>query len=168
MEKDGVGDSMPAPQLEGEYIFHPPAKDMEAIQIILGGGGGPWGSYVGSRGTTPHKLVLIFKSMLFMTLFTDQEKVVVNIQDNVHPYLTGSSLHLFTQQAIHSFYMPLYLTRLLGRPQPQMYPPVALNQHIWVNRTHKHFIYTGIYSRNRLQFNSMLKVLSTIWRNHLQ
>ena len=32
-------------------------------------------------------------------------------------------------------------TRLLGRPQPQMYPPVALNQYTLVNRTHKHFIY---------------------------
>ena len=36
-------------------------------------------------------------------------------------------------------------TRLLGRPQPQMYPPVALNQYVWVNRIHKHFIYTCIY-----------------------
>ena len=33
------------------------------------------------------------------------------------------------------------VTRLLGRPQPQMYPPVALNQHTLVNRTHKHYIY---------------------------
>ena len=33
-------------------------------------------------------------------------------------------------------------TRLLGHPQPQMYPPVALNQYTLVNRTHKHFIYT--------------------------
>ena len=33
------------------------------------------------------------------------------------------------------------LTRLLGRPQPQMYPPVALNQFTLVNRTHKHYIY---------------------------
>ena len=32
-------------------------------------------------------------------------------------------------------------TRLLGRPQAQMYPPVALNQHTLVNRTHKHYIY---------------------------
>ena len=32
-------------------------------------------------------------------------------------------------------------TRLLSRPQPQMYPPVALNQYTWVNRTHKHFLY---------------------------
>ena len=32
-------------------------------------------------------------------------------------------------------------TRLLGRPQPQMYPPVALNQYTWVNRTHKHLLY---------------------------
>ena len=30
-------------------------------------------------------------------------------------------------------------TRLLGRPQPQMYPPVALNQYTLVNRTHKHY-----------------------------
>ena len=35
--------------------------------------------------------------------------------------------------------IPPKLTRLLGRPQPQMYPPVALNQYKWVNRTHKHF-----------------------------
>ena len=33
------------------------------------------------------------------------------------------------------------ITRLLGRPQPQMYPPVALNQYTLVNRTHKHYIY---------------------------
>ena len=33
------------------------------------------------------------------------------------------------------------LTRLLGRSQPQMYPPVTLNQHTLVNRTHKHYIY---------------------------
>ena len=34
-----------------------------------------------------------------------------------------------------------YITRLLGRPQPQMYPPVALNQYTLVNRTHRHYIY---------------------------
>ena len=33
------------------------------------------------------------------------------------------------------------ITRLLGRPQPQMYPPVALNQYTWVNRTNKHYLY---------------------------
>ena len=33
------------------------------------------------------------------------------------------------------------ITRLLGRPQPQMYPPVALNQYTWVNKTHRHFLY---------------------------
>ena len=33
------------------------------------------------------------------------------------------------------------LTRLLGLPQPQMYPPVALNQYTWVNRTHKKNFY---------------------------
>ena len=32
-------------------------------------------------------------------------------------------------------------TRLLGRPQPQMNPPVALNQYTWVNRTTKYYIY---------------------------
>ena len=37
--------------------------------------------------------------------------------------------------------MGYIITRLLGRPQPQMYPPVALNQYTLVNRTHKHFIY---------------------------
>ena len=36
-------------------------------------------------------------------------------------------------------------TRLLGRPQPQMYPPVALNQYTLVNRTHKHYIYIYMF-----------------------
>ena len=31
-------------------------------------------------------------------------------------------------------------TRLFGCPQPQMYPPVALNQYTWANRTRRHFI----------------------------
>ena len=35
------------------------------------------------------------------------------------------------------------ITRLLGRPQPQMYPPVALNQYTWVNRTQTFFIYVS-------------------------
>ena len=30
---------------------------------------------------------------------------------------------------------------LLGRPQPQIYPPVTLNQYTLVNRTRKHIIY---------------------------
>ena len=38
-------------------------------------------------------------------------------------------------------FIKMHTTRLLGRPQPQMYPPVALNQYTLVNRTHKHFIY---------------------------
>ena len=33
------------------------------------------------------------------------------------------------------------VTRLLGRPQPQMYPPVSLNQYTLVNQDHKYFIY---------------------------
>ena len=37
-------------------------------------------------------------------------------------------------------------TRLLGRPQLQMYPPVTLNQYTLVNRTHKHYIYIYIYA----------------------
>ena len=32
------------------------------------------------------------------------------------------------------------IARLLGLPQPQIYPPVALNQYPLVNRTPKHFI----------------------------
>ena len=40
-------------------------------------------------------------------------------------------------------------TRLLGRPQPQMYPPVALNHYTLVNRTHKHFIYIYIYASTK-------------------
>ena len=39
------------------------------------------------------------------------------------------------------FNQKLNATRLLGRPQPQMYPPVTLNQYTWVNSTHKHFVY---------------------------
>ena len=38
-------------------------------------------------------------------------------------------------------YVVMSKTRLLGRPQQQMYPPVALNQYTWVNRTHKHLLY---------------------------
>ena len=38
-------------------------------------------------------------------------------------------------------YFSVSYTRLLGRPQPQMYPPVALNQYTLVNITHKHYIY---------------------------
>ena len=44
-------------------------------------------------------------------------------------------------QLMHNICHAAPLTRLLGRPQPQMYPPVALNQYTLVNRTHKHFIY---------------------------
>ena len=36
----------------------------------------------------------------------------------------------------------LHATRLLGRPQPQIYPPVALNQYTWVNRTHFNIDFT--------------------------
>ena len=46
-----------------------------------------------------------------------------------------AQMSTFAQTAI------VLLTRLLGRPQPQMYPPVALNQYTLVNRTHKHYIY---------------------------
>ena len=31
-------------------------------------------------------------------------------------------------------------TRLIGRPQPQMYPPAAPNQHTGINGTHTHYI----------------------------
>ena len=46
-----------------------------------------------------------------------------------------------TTSSVKQPYKNTYKTRLLGHPQPQMYPPVALNQYTWVNRTHKHFLY---------------------------
>ena len=42
---------------------------------------------------------------------------------------------------MHFLYEKYIKTRLLGRPQPQMYRPVALNQYTWVHRTHTHFLY---------------------------
>ena len=52
-----------------------------------------------------------------------------------------------------------YITRLLGRPQPQMYPPVALNQYTWANRTHKHFLYMlqGPIQINRFNSKAILQ-----------
>ena len=44
------------------------------------------------------------------------------------------------------------ITRLLGRPQPQMYPPVALNQYTWVKRTPKHFFIYRYASRPHENF----------------
>ena len=44
------------------------------------------------------------------------------------------------------------VTRLLGRPQPQMYPPVALNQYTWVNRTQTFKIYMLQGPTNILKF----------------
>ena len=38
-------------------------------------------------------------------------------------------------------YIMYWTTRFLGRPQPQMYPPVALNWYNRYNITHTHFIY---------------------------
>ena len=63
--------------------------------------------------------------------------------------LAGLELTTFCATREHSTLSPIGIshlasqveTRLLGRPQPQMYPPVALNQYTWVNRTHKHFLY---------------------------
>ena len=46
-----------------------------------------------------------------------------------------------TEMPPGSLYPIIEIIRLLGRPQPQMYPPVALNQYTWVNRTHRHFLY---------------------------
>ena len=59
-----------------------------------------------------------------------------------------------------------YKTRLLGRPQPQMYPPVALNQYTWVNRTHKHFVYTYILGASLCcTGRSMAKFLTSMLRS---
>ena len=46
------------------------------------------------------------------------------------------------------------ITRLLGHPQPQMYPPVALNQYTCtsrVNRTHTNVIYRIVPNRRALR-----------------
>ena len=60
---------------------------------------------------------------------------------NFKSQLVNSSPNVVTMSLFILLYLKLFITRLLGRPQPQMYPPVALNQYTWVNRTHKHFIY---------------------------
>ena len=52
--------------------------------------------------------------------------------------LWKSSVALIGRLKDHNYNIYI-ITRLLGRPQPQMYPPVALNQYTRVNRTHKHF-----------------------------
>ena len=59
----------------------------------------------------------------------------VNYIDLIKPHHSWYTLYCILKQ------WKKYITRLLGRPQPQMYPPVALNQYTWVNRTHKHYIY---------------------------
>ena len=48
--------------------------------------------------------------------------------------------HLHTHARTHTY---IHTCRLLGRPQPQMYPPVALNQYTWVNRTQTFVIYAS-------------------------
>ena len=54
---------------------------------------------------------------------------------------------------------------MLGRPQPQMYPPVALNQYTLVNRTHKHYIYIYllISPHKHLKITPKLKNMEVIW-----
>ena len=62
-------------------------------------------------------------------------------------------------------------TRLLGRPQPQMYPPVALNQYTLVNRTHKHYIYMLQGPTNILkshQSSTICKNIEVIWWTFFQ
>ena len=49
----------------------------------------------------------------------------------------GRKLHVVTRNQS--------LTRLLGHPQPQMYPPVGLNQYTLVNKTHIIYIYVYAY-----------------------
>ena len=55
--------------------------------------------------------------------------------------ILGTDIHLQPYQETSKnkvVVKPTNTTRLLGHPQPQMYPPVALNQYTWVNGTHKH------------------------------
>ena len=51
-------------------------------------------------------------------------------------------------------------TRLLGRPQPQMYPPVALNQYTWVNRTPKHLFIYALRPHEKLEIDFTPKLSS--------
>ena len=58
-------------------------------------------------------------------------------------------------------YIPYHhTTRLLGRPQPQMYPPVALNQYTWVNRTPKHFFIYALRPHEKLEIDFTPKLSS--------
>ena len=70
------------------------------------------------------------------------------------------------------YYNQQVATRLLGRPQPQMYPPVARNQYTLVNRTHKHYIYMLQGPTNILkshQSSTICKISDeVIWRNFFQ
>ena len=62
-----------------------------------------------------------------------------------------------------------FITRLLGRPQPQMYPPIALNQYKWVNRTHKHFFIYIYASRPHENFEiDFTPKLSKLSSQHVQ
>ena len=63
---------------------------------------------------------------------------MVKIAQFMIPQPPWGRKYSFRDTAVFNFQM---LTRLLCRPQPQTYPPVALNQYAWVNRTPKHFIY---------------------------
>ena len=67
---------------------------------------------------------------------TNKPQVLKYFSKNMSQY--KAMQHWIFQWFIMGF---TYKTRLLGRPQPQMYPPVALNQYTLVNRTHKHYIY---------------------------
>ena len=59
------------------------------------------------------------------------------------------------------------LTRLLGRPQPQMYPPVALNQYTLVNRTHKHYIYICFKAPTNILKSHQSSTICKIWKLNL-
>ena len=74
----------------------------------------------------PYALVMNWKSFFIDIYCTFKLNVKLGHNYFNYPYFTPIQLNL---------------TRLLGRPQLQMYPPVALNQYTWVNRTHKHFLY---------------------------
>ena len=72
---------------------------------------------------------------------------VINYNYNYLPVKNGHYNYFKKCNWLHSI-----TTRFLGRPQPQMYHPVALNQHTWVNRTHKHFVYVLQHSRPHENF----------------
>ena len=78
-----------------------------------------------------------------------------------HPIL-GDKFHPSPKDMIEYFQgYTTYKTRLLGRPQPQMYAQAALSRYTGVNGTHKHFIY--IYICFKVHKHFKINFTATFW-----